>query len=171
MTKSKLLIVIALLLLIGAISVTYTSTVVLAQEVKIDLSLRMLPDYYYKEVIAGEETTLYMEVRNNGNTGISNIKFDSDSPKGWIVNFEPRSIAYLSAGSSQTIDIKVIPSSDTSREEYNLTIIAEANETRAATGTMLRVESSPSFWLWVGVGVTALVIVGFIVIFLRFGKQ
>jgi uncharacterized membrane protein len=166
-----LLIAIALILLISTISVAYTPTVVLAQEAKVDLSLRMLPDYYYKEVIPGEENTLFMEVRNNGNIGISNIKFDSDRPKGWIVNFEPKNIAYLSAGSSQTIDVKVIPSSATSREEYNLTIIAEATETRAATGTMLRVESGPSIWLWVGVGVTALVVVGFVVIFLRFGKQ
>ena len=171
MTKSKLLVGIALLFLIGTISVAYTSTVVLAQEAKVDLFLRMLPDYYYKEVIPGEENTLFMEVRNNGNIGISNITFNSDRPKGWIVNFEPKSIDYLSAGSSQTIDVKVTPSSDTSKEEYNLTIIAEATETRAAIGTILRVETGPSIWIWIGVGVTALVIVGFVFIFLRFGKQ
>ena len=171
MTKSKLLVGIALLILIGTVSVAYTSSAVLAQEAKVDLFLRMLPDYYYKEVTLGEENTLFMEVRNNGNTGISNITFDSDRPKGWIVNFEPKSIDYLSAGSSQTIDVKVIPYSNSDKEEYNLTIIAEATETRAAIGTILRVETSPSIWLWVGLGVITLVIVGFIVIFLRFGNQ
>jgi len=159
------------LLIAGILTCLVSPASVLAQEAKVDLSLRMLPDYYYKEVTPGEENTLFMEVRNNGNKGLYNIKFDSDSPKGWVVNFTPTSIDYLSAGSSETVDVKVIPSSGASRGEYNLTIIAEAIETRAATSTMLRIDSGPSFWLWVGVGVAALVVVGFVVIFLRFGKQ
>jgi len=159
------------LMIVGLLACLISPTIILAQEAKIDLSLRMLPDYYYKEVIPGEENTLFMEVRNNGNVGISNIKFDSDRPKGWIVNFEPKNIDYLSAGSSQTVDVKVIPSSDTTREEYNLTILAEATETRAATSTILRVESGPSFWFWVGLGIVALVTAAFIIIYLRFGRQ
>lgn len=146
-------------------------TMLLAQEAKVDLSLRMLPEYYYKEVVSGEDNALFMEVRNNGDKEVTNIRFDSDKPEGWVVDFKPGSIDYLGAGSSQTIDVKVIPGRDTGRGEYNLTIIAEANETRAATSTMLRVENGSSFWLWVGLGVVALVIVGFIVIFLRFGRQ
>jgi len=86
------------LMIVGLLACLISPTIILAQEAKIDLSLRMLPDYYYKEVIPGEENTLFMEVRNNGNVGISNIKFDSDRPKGWIVNFEPKNIDYLSAG-------------------------------------------------------------------------
>ena len=145
--------------------------VLLAQEAKVDLSLRLLPEYYYKEVIPGEDNTPFMEVRNNGDKDITNIRFDSDKPEGWIVDFKPGSIDYLGAGSSQTIDVKVIPGRDTGRGEYNLTFIAEANETWTATSTMLRVENGSSFWLWVGLGVAALAIAGFIFIFLRFGRQ
>ncbi len=88
-----------------------------------------------------------------------------------MVNFKPDSIDYLGAGSSQTIDVKVIPGRDTGRGGYNLTFIAEANETRTANSTMLRIENGSSFWLWVGLGVAALVIVGFIVIFVHFGRD
>lgn len=161
-----------LFLLIAALLACLGSpTMLIAQEAKVDLSLRMLPDYYYKEVIPGEDNALFMEIRNRGDKDITNIRFISDKPKGWIVDFKPGSIDYLSAGSSQTIDVKVIPGLDTSRGEYNLTFIAEADETRTATSTMLRVESGYSFWLWVGLGVAALVIAGFIFIFLRFGRQ
>ena len=160
-----------LFLLIAALLACLGSpAVLLAQEAKVDLSLRMLPEYYYKEVIPGEDNTLFMEVRNNGDKEIRNIRFDSEKPEGWIVDFKPGHIGYLGAGSSQTIDVKVIPGRDTGRGEYNLTFIAEANETRTATSTMLRVENGSSFWLWVGLGVAALVIAGFIVIFLRFGR-
>ena len=161
-----------LFLLIAVLLACLGSPVVLlAQEAKVDLSLRLLPEYYYKEVIPGEDNTLFMEVRNNGDKDITNIRFDSDKPEGWIVDFKPGSIDYLGAGSSETIDVKVIPGRDTGRGEYNLTFIAEANETRTATSTMLRVENGSSYWLWVGLGVAALAIVGFIVIFLRFSKE
>ena len=142
-----------------------------AQEAKVDLSLRILPEYYYKEVTPGEDNALYMEIRNNGDKEITNIRFDSDKPQGWVVDFHPDSISSLSAGSSQTINVNVIPSPDTSRGDYNLTFLAEANETRAAASTMLRVESGSSFWLWVGIGLAAIVIAGFVIIYLRFGRQ
>jgi uncharacterized membrane protein len=159
------------LLIAGLLACLVSPAVLLAQETKIDLSLRMLPEYYYKEVTPGEDNTLFMEIRNNGDKEITNIRFDSDKPPGWVVDFNPVSISYLSSGSSQTVDVNVIPSRDTGRGEYNLTFLAEANETRAATSTMLRVENGSSFWLWVGIGLAALVIAGFVIIYLRFGRQ
>ena len=159
------------LLIAGLLACLGSPAILLAQEAKVDLSLRMLPDYSYKKVIPGEDNALFMEIRNRGDKEITNIRFDSDKPEGWVVDFKPSSIDYLSAGSSQTIDVKVIPGLDTSRGKYNLTFIAEADETRTATSTRLRVENGPSFWLWVGLGVAALAIAAFIFIFLRFGKQ
>ncbi|MFC1914698.1 NEW3 domain-containing protein [Chloroflexota bacterium] len=159
------------LLIAGLLVCLGSPAVLLAQEDKVDLSLRVLPEYYYKEVIPGEDNVLFMEVRNNGDTEITNIRFDSDKPEGWVVDFEPSSIDSLGAGSSQTIDVKVIPGRDTDRGEYNLALIAEANETRTATSTMLRVENGSSYWLWVGLGVAAIAIAGFIIIYLRFAKE
>jgi uncharacterized membrane protein len=159
------------LLIAASIMLLAPPAVLFAQEAKVDLSLRMLHEYYYKEVTPGEDNALFMEIRNNGDKEITNIRFDSDKPQGWVVDFDPDSISYLSAGSSQTIDVNVIPSRDTGRGEYSLTFLAEANETRAATSTMLRIESGPSFWLWVGIGLAALVIAGFVIIYLRFGRQ
>ena len=109
------------LLIAGLLACLGSPAMLLAQEAKVDLSLRMLPDYYYKEVIPGEDNTLFMEIRNRGDKEITNIRFNSDKPEGWVVDFKPGSIDYFSSGSSQTIDVKVIPGLDTSRGEYNLT--------------------------------------------------
>ena len=142
-----------------------------AQEDKVDLSLRLLPGYYYKEVVPGENTALFMEVRNNGDTAITDIKLNADKPKEWTVDITPDSISYLGAGSSQTVDISVIPGKNSPNGEYTVTLIAEATETRMAVSTTLRVRSDSSFWLWIGIGVAALVAAVFAIIFLRFGKQ
>jgi len=143
----------------------------LAQEDRIDLSLRLLPDYYYREVVPGQTTTLFMEIRNNGNQAITGIRLDANEPEGWTVDFEPGSISHLGAGSSQTVDVNVTAGEKSTQGDYTITILAEANETRAATSAVLRIEDGPSFWLWIGIGIVGLVIAGFVIVFLRFGKQ
>ena len=157
------------LLIAGLLGCLNSPAISLAQEAKVDLSLRMLPGSYYKEVMPGEKNTLFMEVRNIGDKEITNIRFDSDKPEGWVVSFKPNNIEYLGADSSLTIDVRVTPSRNAVEGRYNLTLIAEASETRRAISTTLLVERD--FWLWVGLGIAALVIIGFIVIFLRFGRH
>lgn len=142
-----------------------------AQEDKVDLSLRLLPGYHYKEVVAGENTALFIEVRNNGNIAITDIKLTADKPEEWVVKIVPDSISNLGAGSSQTVDISIVPAQNSPSGEYMVTVIADATETRTAVSTTLRVESDSSLWLWIGIGVAALVAAGFVFIFLRFGKQ
>lgn len=142
-----------------------------AQEDKVDLSLRFLPGYYYKEVVAGKNTALFMEVRNNGNTAITDIRLNADKPQEWVVDIIPDSISHLSAGSSQTVDISVVPAPNSPSGEYTITLLAEATETRTAVSTTLIVKSDSSLWQWIGIGVAGLVVAGFVIIFLRLGKQ
>ena len=160
-------------LLIAAVLMSLLSpyNLLFAQEDKVDLSLRLLPEYYYKEVVPGKNTTLFMEVRNNGNTIINDIRLSADKPEEWVVEIIPDSISYLSAGSSQTVDITIVPGSNIPNGEYTVTLLAEASETRMATSTTLRVKSDSSFWIWIGMGVAVLVAAGFLIIFLRFGRQ
>lgn len=159
------------LLIAGLLACLGSPAVLLAQEAKVDLYLRILPEYYYKEVIPGEDNSLFMEIRNNGDEEITDIVFEADKPEGWGVEFQPGRIEYLGAGSSQTIDVKVTPAHDTSTGEYSLTFVAEAKETRTATGTILRVENGSLFWTWVGIGIGVLVAIGFVFVFLHFDKQ
>jgi uncharacterized membrane protein len=63
------------------------------------------------------------------------------------------------------------PDKDADKGEYNVTLIADANETRRVTSIFVRVESASLFWVWVGIGIAALLIAGFVVIFMRFGRE
>ncbi|MBI2853489.1 MAG: hypothetical protein HYX87_01030 [Chloroflexi bacterium] len=143
---------------------------VLAQENKVDLTIRLLSEYY-KELAPGENVLLFMEVKNNGNTAISNIRFNASAPQGWQTSFVPDSISHLSAGSSQAVDVHIVPGRNTSKGDATITLLAEADQTRAVTSTFLRVKGGISLWLWVGAGIGALVLAGFIIVFLRFGRE
>jgi len=159
-----------LLCVIGLMLILPPGTV-LAQEEKIDLTLRLIPGDYYKKVMPGEENILYLEIHNAGNKPITNIRLSSDEPEGWVVKFKPVSVDYLGASSLQTVDVSIKPASNAVKDEYQVNIIAEANETRRVISTFLRVETATSLWLWVGIAVAALVVAGFIIIYMRFGRQ
>jgi len=143
---------------------------ILAQADEIDLTLRLVSDSYYNRITAGRDTTIFLEVRNNGNKAITNIRLYADLPEGWTAEFRPGLIDYLGPGSFETVDIIVRSVDDAAKREYAVALIAEANETRRVTNIFMRVESV-SAWAWVGAGVAALVIAGFILIFMRFGRQ
>ena len=158
-----------LLMVVGLILVAFPGRMV-AQDNKAELTLSLLPGCYYSEVTPGESKTLYLEIENSGDEAITNIELFSDKPEGWTVDFEPENIDYLAADSHQSIDVDVVAGKDTVKDDYTLTLIAEADQTRAVTSTILRVENAFSPWRWIGLGVGALVIVLFIVLYRRFGR-
>jgi len=161
----------SLLLMTACLIILAFPSRILAQGDKVELTLRLLPGYYYIEIIPGESETLYLEIENSGNKAITNIRLSSDKPKGWIVDFRPESIGYLGAGSHQAIDVNVVADPDTDKGEYTLTLIAEADQTRAVTSSVLRVENAFSVWQWVGLGIGVLVVAGSVILYRRFGRE
>jgi uncharacterized membrane protein len=136
---------------------------------KTNLVLNLLPGSYYDRIPAGEETQLFMEIRNQGDITITGIRFDASLPKGWSVRYVPPELAALTKGSSNTIEAFITPAAHTGRG-VNVTFIAVADQTRAVTSAYFNVESGSNLWLWVGLGLGVIVIVGFILVFLRQGK-
>jgi uncharacterized membrane protein len=142
----------------------------LAQAEKADLTLNVVYDNY-RSLKAGEERTMFLEVGNSGDRELTDIRLTADSPQGWTIEFNPPVIDKLAAGSFQTVDITLKPADNEAKGDYNIAVIAQANETRRVTSIYVRVESSSLFWVWVGAGVAALLIAGFVVIFMRFGRE
>lgn len=158
------------LLAVGLMAVL-TPCSILAQVEKTALTLRIASDNYYDNLTAGQEKTIFLEIGNNGTTELTNIRLSADSPKGWTVEFSPSLIDKLAAGSFQTVDVILKPVDNASKGGYNITLIAEANETRSVTGYFVNLQSSSLLWVWIGIGLAALVVAGFVFIFIRFGRQ
>jgi len=163
-----------LLLVAIALMVLAPAGLAAAQENSFQLSLNVLPGYYYWEVTPGQENTIYLEIKNIGSQAVTDITLITVTPNNledWSIGLNPESIAYLGAGSSQTIDVTLTAPPGTARGDYTLTFIAEAGQTRTVTTTTVNVVNSLSVWLWVGVGLAILLIAAFVFIFLRFGRD
>ncbi|OGO22855.1 MAG: hypothetical protein A2Z28_06335 [Chloroflexi bacterium RBG_16_51_9] len=157
------------LLVVGLMAVLWPCSI-LAQAEKTDLTLYVVYDGY-RSLTAGEERTMFLEVGNSGNRELTNIRLSADSPEGWTIEFSPALIDSLAPGSFQTVDILMRTADDAAEGDYNIAVIGQTNETRRVTSIYVRVESASLFWVWVGIGIAALLIAGFVVIFMRFGRE
>lgn len=157
------------LLVVGVMAVLSPCSI-LAQAEKTDLTLYVVYDGY-RSLTAGEEKTIFLEMGNSGNRELTNIRLSADAPEGWTIEFNPPLIDNMSPGSFQTVDILLKTADNAAEGEYNIAVIAEANQTRRVTSIYVRVESASLFWVWIGIGVAALVIAVFVIIFMRFGRE
>jgi uncharacterized membrane protein len=157
------------LLVVGLTAVLWPCSM-LAQPEKTDLTLNVVYDNF-RSIKAGEERTMFLEVGNTGYKDLTDIRLSAQSPEGWTVEISPDVIDELAPGSFQTVDVVLKPAEKADKGDYNIAIIAQANETRRVTSIYVRVESGSLFWVWVGAGVGALLIAGFVLIFLRFGRE
>lgn len=143
-----------------------------AQGKETDLILNLIPGRgdYRNEISAGKENTFFLEVRNIGTGDITDIKLSATQPEGWTIEFTPDVIGFLGPNSVQTVNVVIIPASNVSQDSYPLTVIAEASQIRKSQVFYLTVTSA-SFWIWIGAGVAAAVIIAFVIIYLRLNRQ
>jgi len=142
----------------------------LAQERQTDLTLRLVSNWRNIEATAGKDNIFFLEVNNIGSKAITDIKLSSDKPEGWAIDFNPAHIDYLAPGSLQTVDLNIRPPKNIGRGEHEIDFIAEANEIRKAERFWVTVKLA-SLWLWVGAGGVLVVIIAFVLIYMRFGRQ
>jgi uncharacterized membrane protein len=136
-----------------------------------DLIIRFSPGSYPYNVKIGQDNIFYLEVENTGTQAITNIRLYANTPEGWVIEIKPKTISYLAAGSMQTIDANVKPVATASKRGYQIAFVAEGDGIRRVMTIRVKVEDSSSLWLWVGVGIGVIVITGFILVFLRMGRQ
>ncbi len=159
-----------LLAALGLLALVPNSSV-LAQDKKDGLILRDVTGGYNNEVMPGEIKTFFIEVENESNISTNDIRFTSDTPKEWMVEFKPASIDALNAGSYQTLEVSITAPRNVQKGNYSVTVIADSSIGRRVTGIYLRVENGTNLWMWVGCILGVIVIALFIFIFIRFSKD
>ena len=160
-----------LLLAIVGLLALLSPSYVLAQDGKGGLILRYVAGGYNSEVVPGESNPFFVEVANDSYSSTTNIRFTSDAPKEWVVDFKPQSIDTLNAGSYQTVEVSITAPQNVEKGDYSVTVIADSNIGRRAMSIYVRVEEGTNLWMWVGGVLGVVVIAIFVVIFRRFGRD
>ena len=120
---------------------------------------------------AGQSADLALVLTNGGTAAVSGVKLESTAPSGWKVTFDPPTVASLGAGASKPVTAHVVPSGDAVAGDYVITIRASGDQsTSASTDIRYTVDTSLS-WALVGVGLIAVVGVGLLLVFRRYGRR
>jgi uncharacterized membrane protein len=170
MKKRRIYLLRLFLILFGLAVMLMPSAAVFAQPGKLDLAF-YITGPYPNNVNSGQTNQVFAVIQNNSNIPITNIRFSANAPEGWTVTFNPAGLSSLGINGSYTVQIDIIPAKSTPNQNYDITLIAEANETRAVTNVFLKVQGGTPLWLWIGIGVAVLVLIGFILVYIRSNRQ
>jgi uncharacterized repeat protein (TIGR01451 family) len=128
-------------------------------------------EVYNTKASAGNDNTFSVTVMNSGTAPIDNITFSSDKPSGWEITFKPEKIELLEIFDPKTIDVNIKPPPKTVAGDYVITLMISGKQASATSMDIRVTVTTPTIWGWVGVGIIAIVVVGLIVIFMRFGRR
>jgi uncharacterized repeat protein (TIGR01451 family) len=127
--------------------------------------------YYNTTVKAGQDNTFSVKVTNTGTATIENITFSSDKPEGWEVSPKPDKIDLLETQNEKAVDFNIKPPPKTVSGDYMITLTVSGKQASAERMSIRVTVETPSVWGWVGVIIILIVVVGLIVIFMRFGRR
>jgi uncharacterized membrane protein len=155
-------------LLVGSFLAVSLPQAAMAQE---DLSLRLVSHSNYAEITAGKTKVLLLEVKNTATKTINDIELSALQPEGWIVDFEPERIASLNPSNSEVVKVTIKTPPTSAKERHEIILRADSIAVHRAVSVWMTVEAPEGLWLWVGGILAALAAAGFVVIFMRFGRE
>lgn len=148
---------------------------------KIDLTAKVIAKYilnaepanerYNTRAKAGQDNTYSIQVTNIGSAAIENITFSTDKPDGWEITFQPEKIDVLESFDMNTVDINIKPPPKTVSGDYMVFLRITGKQGDPVKMDVRVTVETPTIWGWVGVAIIVIVVIGLIVIFMRFGRR
>lgn len=120
--------------------------------------------------VAGREKVFTLTIKNTGTAPAQKITLDSNSPRNWKVEFDPREIDTIPADESQEVKATVTPSSEAITGDYNVTFKAKSDMGNASEKFRITVRTS-TLWGIVAVLIIAAAAVVLVFAVRRFGRR
>jgi uncharacterized membrane protein len=122
------------------------------------------------DITAGNTRKVELLVRNTGTVELTDVSLSSNTPIDWVVEFEPKEIATIAPGESQSV-IASITSSDTALAgDYVVSMTANSPEVDSSATFRVTVKT-PVIWGWVGILLIAAVIAGLVYLYRKYGRR
>lgn len=122
------------------------------------------------EAMAGKPANFSIFVKNTGSAFNRNITFSSFKPENWEVSFKPEKIDVLETNALKQIEVTVKPAQQALVGDYSVGVLVNGEKSDKTVEMRVTVKASTA-WGWIGVGIILFVIVGLMVLFIRFGRR
>lgn len=128
-------------------------------------------EIYSTTAQADKDTAFAVNLTNSGTDTLNNIKFSSQKPDGWTVEFTPDAIAALDAGESQTVDVNIRPPEKAISGDYMITLATSSKEVPNRSMQIRVSVETASVWGWTGIIIILLVVVALGFVIIRFSRR
>ncbi len=118
---------------------------------------------------AGTATDLTLTVTNTGTADVADVAMSATAPTGWTVKFDPATVT-VPAGKQVSVVAHLTPSGDAIAGDYVTTFKATAPVASTSTDIRITIETS-LLWGIIGIGLIAIVLIGLLWTFRRFGRR
>ena len=135
--------------------------------------LKALPtnERYDTSARAGEDNVFSIVVANLSTDVVNDINFIANNPEGWSVTFNPDKIEVMEPFTEQTVEVTIKPPSRTVAGDYMMSIRTSATQVSDERMNIRVTVKTPTIWGWVGVGIIIVVVIGLLVVFMRFSRR
>jgi uncharacterized membrane protein len=163
----------------GKYDITVTATSA-SESLPIDLKVTITGNYKIKldtpsgllsyDAYAKKETPIVLQISNPGNTDLTNVTLSAQMPDGWTARFDPSTIDLLQTGSNVQATVYVTPGSDVIAGDYTFSLTAKTSQASSSQDFRVTIKT-PTTWGYVGIGIIAVLVIGLILVFRRFGRR
>ena len=163
----------------GKYDITVTATSA-TESLPIDLKVTITGNYKIKldtpsgllsyDAYAKKETPIVLQITNTGNADLTNVSLSSSMPDGWTARFDPSTVDLLQSGASVQATVYVTPGSDVIAGDYTFSLSARTSQASSSQDFRVTIKT-PTTWGYVGIGIIAVLVIGLILVFRRFGRR
>jgi len=123
------------------------------------------------EAYAGQDSQLTVVAKNDGSEAARDIEFSATAPEGWKTSFDPKELAELGPGKSQSIKVTLTPASRAIAGDYQTTIRAGSAGGLSESANFRITVLTSTVWGAVGIGVIAIALLVVVFAVARFGRR
>ena len=123
------------------------------------------------EAYAGQDSQLTVVAKNDGSEAARDIEFSATAPEGWKTSFDPKELAELGPGKSQSIKVTLTPASRAIAGDYQTTIRAASAGGLSESANFRITVLTSTVWGAVGIGVIAIALLVVVFAVARFGRR
>lgn len=160
-------------IMLDVVSGDIKDTVEITAVITASYNLLLAPagERYDTKAKAGRDNYFSIRVGNLGTAPIDKITFSPDSPEGWSITFTPEQVDTLEPFGTQNVEINIKPPPETIAGDYMISVRASGVQKTSEKINIRVTVETPTVWGWIGVIIIAIVIMGLVVIFMRFSRR
>jgi uncharacterized membrane protein len=136
-----------------------------------DLSVAAPDGRLSAQAYAGDETPLNVLVQNTGSAPARDVQLSASAPSGWSVEFEPKQIPEVAAGSQVEVTANLRPADKAIAGDYMVTIHTRSEGSPSESADFRITVLTSTLWGIVGIGLIAVAVIVVGLAVLRFGRR